>query len=102
MRLGYIHVCLYITCSRSELGSDFWIGYHLNETTAEWTWYKDEFTNYTNFAVGYPEFERCARTSVNGLWKDRDCDSLLPYVCEKPAGSTNFQSKITVMLYNKC
>ncbi|XP_067935075.1 sushi, von Willebrand factor type A, EGF and pentraxin domain-containing protein 1-like [Watersipora subatra] len=61
---------------------DFWIGIHEN-AEGDWVWKGPTSTNFTNFAEGYPEFYKCARTSVKGFWKDRNCDELMPYVCKK-------------------
>lgn len=66
-------------------GVDFWIGYHKNASN-DWIW-QGEDSNYTNFADGYPELHDCARTTEEGLWKDRDCEDFMNYICEKPAGN---------------
>jgi len=65
-------------------GVDYWIGYYL--TGSEWAWHDNSTTNYTNFGRNYPELYDCARNAINGIWKDWECDKLLSYVCEKPAG----------------
>ena len=71
---------------------DFWIGYHEN-ADGDWIWKGAIQTDFIYFSEGYPEFYKCARTSVNGYWKDRNCDELMPYVCKKTSsmfGSLNY------------
>lgn len=73
---------------------DFWIGYHENYLK-EWVWKGGKENNFTKFAEGYPEFYKCARTSVKGFWKDRNCDELLPYICKKSASKIYDTSRAT-------
>lgn len=40
---------------------------------------------YTNWMLGYPEgLGDCAQLTFEGLWKDKPCESLEPYICERP------------------
>ena len=64
---------------------DFWFGYHYNTSAGEWTWFDEPNSTYKAWHRGYPELQNsCARMSENGVWKDRNCDDLLPYICKKP------------------
>ncbi|XP_067935072.1 sushi, von Willebrand factor type A, EGF and pentraxin domain-containing protein 1-like [Watersipora subatra] len=66
---------------------DYWIGYHFDVVTNDWSWFKDsdEMILYKKWHRGYPELKSsCARLTINGVWKDRNCDDLMAYVCKKP------------------
>ncbi|KAF6036112.1 NCAN [Bugula neritina] len=64
---------------------DYWIGYHYDAATDEWVWFGDETIVYSKWHKGYPELSKsCARITISAVWKDRDCEDLMPYVCKKP------------------
>ena len=79
------HSLTFLCCSYAKNQRDFWIGYH-QKGNGSWEWHDGSNSSYTNFAPGYPELFSCARTSVDGFWKDKKCDTFLGYICEKPAG----------------
>lgn len=83
--IWYVFILIY---SYEKYERDFWIGYHNNGSG--WDWKGDFWTNFTNFAEGYPEYYDCARSSVKGYWKDRNCDQLLPYICKKTSSEFCF------------
>ena len=70
-------------CRYELYGRDLWIGYH--KVNGSWLWHDGTASEYDAFADGYPELYDCARSSELGVWKDRSCDDLQPYACERPA-----------------
>ena len=81
-----------ICCRVEKYLKDFWFGYHYNTSAGEWTWFDEPNSTYKAWHRGYPELQNsCARMSENGVWKDRNCDDLLPYICKKPTSMLHLE-----------
>lgn len=60
-----------------------WIG--LYENTTKWTWVDGQIATYLHWRSGQPDninaSEFCVSMSKDGLWNDRDCSEMKPFLC---------------------
>jgi hypothetical protein len=80
-------------------GGAWWLG--RNDIAAEtfWKWENNEALRYDNWFPGEPNNynnEDCAEIDpFSGQWNDLDCNTLLPFVCERDSGAAQPYTTMT-------
>ena len=96
--MGATLACIETTAENAFIeglvGEDSWVGYSDSATEGDFKWISKCKSNYDNFAYGQPniigrggETEDCVLMEPTGEWRDLDCATFLPYICERDAFS---------------
>jgi len=81
--------------SKTELGSNYWIGYNNNDYNEYFSWISGQSSSYTNWAAGEPNnwyYENCGMMYSTGLWNDSLCHNEYYFICEKECGTIDMDN----------